>query len=55
MQKKIKIQYLKTFIIINKINKDNNKFNNINNNFSFKVKIFISKYKQVNSPKDTYN
>lgn len=33
--------------MLNKSYKDKNKFDNIDNNFNFKVKIFYNKYKQI--------
>lgn len=33
--------------MLNKGYKDKNKFDNIDNNFNFKVKIFYNKYKQI--------
>lgn len=40
--------------MFNKIDKNNNKFDDISNNFNFKVTIFSSKYKQVDLLKNIY-
>lgn len=50
----VKNQYLKEFIIRDKIFKDDDMFSGRDNNFTFKVIIFLDKYKRVNLSKDTY-
>lgn len=54
MQSKTRNEYLKKFIMLNKIYKDNNKFDGISDNFSFKVTIFLDKCRQVDLPEDAY-
>lgn len=38
-------QYLKKLIMLEQIYKDNGKFNSTGDNFNFKVKIFLDKYR----------
>lgn len=54
MQTKVKNQYLKEFIMLDKIYKNDDKFDYINNDFSFKMIIFFDKYKQIGLLKDAY-
>ena len=54
MQIRIRNQYLKKLIILNKISEDNDNFSGIDDNFSFKDTIFLKKYKQVGLLKDAY-
>lgn len=50
----IRNQYLKKFIILDKIYENNDKFNNTSNKFSFKGTIFLDKYKQVSLLESVY-
>lgn len=52
MQIRIRNQYSKQLIILEKTCKDNNKFGGISNNFNFKVTIFLNKYRQIGLPKN---
>lgn len=54
MQNRVRNQYLKEFIMLDKIYKDDNKFDGIGDNFSFKVSIFHNKCGQVDLPEDIY-
>lgn len=46
--------YPKKLIILDKIYKDDNKFNGIDDNFNFKLTIFLDKYRRVSLPVDSY-
>lgn len=54
MQTKIKNQYFKELIILNKICKDDEKFDDTDDNLSFKVTIFHDKCRQVGFSEDVY-
>lgn len=47
MQIRDRNYYSKKVIIRNKININDDKFGSIGNNFSFKVRIYLDKYRQV--------
>lgn len=45
MQIRVRNQYLKKLIMIDKIYKNNNKFSSTDDNFSFKIINFLNNYK----------
>lgn len=45
MQIQVRNSYSKKLIILDKININDDKFGGIDNNFSFKVRIFLNKYR----------
>lgn len=54
MQTGIGNQYSKELIMLDKIYKNDDKFDGTGDNFSFKVKIFLDKCRRVGLPEDTY-
>ncbi len=54
MQMRIINQYSKKFIMLNKIYKNEDRFDDTNNNFNLKVIIFYNNYKQVSLLPNTY-
>lgn len=51
---KVRNHYLKELIILDKIYKNDDKCGGTDNNFSFKVTIFLDKYRRVGLSKNTY-
>lgn len=51
---RIRNEYLKKLIMLDKIYKDDNKFCDIGDNFNFKFIILFNKCRQVGLPKDAY-
>lgn len=54
MQMGVRNQNSKDFIMLDKIYKNDDKFGDTGDNFSFKVIIFLDKYRWVSLPEDAY-
>lgn len=54
MYTRVRNYYSKKFIILDKINMNDDKFDNIGDNFSYKVKIFLDKYRQIGLLENAY-